>query len=139
MRLAFILLVFTVFAVPGQAQDVYKIGVLGNTSSTMSQAAFNAAELLAESHNNTYNSYRAQVVFFNEDDGSVKGQISRETVDDVDALGQSEKDDEIEQKVLVRINRWEEEQGPHGRHEGDEHVANRPTHSGPFFPKDRPA
>ena len=76
MRFLFILLSFiVVFSTGVLSMDTYRIGVLGNTTSTIAKAALNTIELLSESHSNTINPFKLEAVFFDESDGSVKDKI----------------------------------------------------------------
>ncbi len=72
-----IVLIFIVPAV-SFGGDVYKIGVLGNTNSSIAVAAYNTAQMLADAGGNTADSFELKAVFFDETEEGIKDRIKNE-------------------------------------------------------------
>jgi ABC-type branched-subunit amino acid transport system substrate-binding protein len=76
MRFMFYLAVFVaVFNINLTAKEIIKVGVLGNSTNAISQAAINSVDLLAAQLNLTSRGYDLQTVFFDDNNPDVADRI----------------------------------------------------------------
>ena len=79
MRFWFLLIgIFFVSAGQVGAEETYRIAVAGNTLSSLSKAAFNTVELIADEYNNTVNPVKLEAVFIDENEENVKDAINNQ-------------------------------------------------------------